>query len=148
MYGESPGIGRITVRGAGVTQRGNASNRTNMDNEEEACDFCGGRTSLVGCCLVAKEKNQGILSLKGELEHMQLQADCWLEVAHLAEEKSERLKDQLSDSESVRRELASALKDMMDWIGPPPTDRSSYDSFREEAWRKAKEALKEGKNTL
>ncbi len=38
-------------------------------------------------------------------------------------------------------DLLEALEAMMRWIGPPPTDKYSYDSTREDAWNKARDAL-------
>ena len=37
--------------------------------------------------------------------------------------------------------LVEALEDNMNWIGPPPVDKYSYDSLREDAWAKGKAAL-------
>jgi hypothetical protein len=37
--------------------------------------------------------------------------------------------------------LYEALRLHMQWIGPPPIDRESFDSLREDAWRKGREAL-------
>jgi hypothetical protein len=40
-----------------------------------------------------------------------------------------------------RDALVEACEALMAWIGPPPTDRYSYDSVREEGWGKARAAL-------
>jgi hypothetical protein len=37
--------------------------------------------------------------------------------------------------------LYEALRLHMQWIGPPPVDRESFDSLREDAWRKGRAAL-------
>ena len=37
--------------------------------------------------------------------------------------------------------LVAALEKLMKWIGPPPVDKHSYDSLREDGWKAAKEAL-------
>jgi len=37
--------------------------------------------------------------------------------------------------------LYEALRLHMQWIGPPPIDRESFDSLREDAWRKGQAAL-------
>lgn len=38
-------------------------------------------------------------------------------------------------------ELEGALELNMKWIGPPHTDKYSYDSLREDAWAKGRRAL-------
>lgn len=50
---------------------------------------------------------------------------------------------------AVVQELAAALTANMKWIGPPPTDKHSYDSVREAAWKLGQAALakvSEGEN--
>jgi septal ring factor EnvC (AmiA/AmiB activator) len=37
--------------------------------------------------------------------------------------------------------LRVACKALMQWMGPPPADRYSYDSVREDAWNMARAAL-------
>ena len=37
--------------------------------------------------------------------------------------------------------MAEALQKLMAWIGPPPKDRHSFDSLREDAWDMARKAL-------
>lgn len=37
--------------------------------------------------------------------------------------------------------LYEALRLHMQWIGPPPVDRASFDSLREDAWRKGRAVL-------
>ena len=39
------------------------------------------------------------------------------------------------------REARDALRQNMDWLGPPPVDLSSFDSLRENAWRAGKDVL-------
>ena len=51
--------------------------------------------------------------------------------------------DYLQDAHRLARKLSRvsrgplrhALKLHMEWIGPPPTDKHSYDSLREDAWK-------------
>jgi len=38
-------------------------------------------------------------------------------------------------------DLLAACEALMKWIGPPPADRLSYDSKREDAWRMATNAI-------
>jgi len=37
--------------------------------------------------------------------------------------------------------LVEALELLMQWMGPPPCDRESFDSLREDGWKKARAAL-------
>ena len=53
-----------------------------------------------------------------------------------------RLCEYTAQLEADIEELREALKLNMDWIGPPPTDKHSYDSLREAAWAKGKTVLK------
>lgn len=46
-----------------------------------------------------------------------------------------------SAAEAQRDAVVEALEALMAWIGPPPADRHSFDSIREDAWKKAKAAL-------
>ena len=36
------------------------------------------------------------------------------------------------------QEAIFIIEDFMKWIGPPPTDKWSYDSLREDTWKRAK----------
>ena len=42
-------------------------------------------------------------------------------------------------------DLLEALEANMEWIGPPPTDRHSYDSVRERAWKLGQAAIQKAK---
>lgn len=50
-------------------------------------------------------------------------------------------RERVRELEAEVRRLREALGLMMQWIGPPPADRHSFDSLREDAWKKAKAAM-------
>ena len=49
--------------------------------------------------------------------------------------------DKLEELKQQNAALVEALEDNMNWIGPPPVDKYSYDSLREDAWAKGKAAI-------
>jgi hypothetical protein len=51
-------------------------------------------------------------------------------------------------NERLMDKLAKALEMNMEWIGTPPTDKHSFDSFREDAWRLGKDALRDYRRYL
>jgi len=55
-------------------------------------------------------------------------------------------RDQFEDISDDIDNLLIALVSMMRWIGPPPTDKYSFDSQREDAWNLAIETIREIKN--
>ena len=44
---------------------------------------------------------------------------------------------------TTKEKLYLALKMHMEWIGPPPKDKHSYDSLREDAWHRGQDAMDE-----
>ena len=56
-----------------------------------------------------------------------------------------RRMDSIRELETENAEMLEALEDVMQWIGPPPTDEGSFDSRREEAWSKAEAIIKKAR---
>ena len=80
--------------------------------------------------------------LSGELRGAQAQSlhrwEGWTDV-HYARQQAE------ADREAAlkqRDRAVEALRLHMEWIGPPRTDPESYDSLREDAWRKGRVVLR------
>ena len=80
--------------------------------------------------------------LRGELRGAQAQSlqrwEGWTD-AHNARQQAE------ADREAAlkqRDRAVEALRLHMEWIGPPRTDPESYDSLREDAWRKGRVVLR------